>query len=190
MILLNYIFRKCRGLYKSGEDNGWHPDVQLFAKNERKLETIILLNKKNRTLEARKIYKYERILETDAIKQAEMKQEFKREYFRRTRNLVENKLYCRNFIERIHIWAVPLWDIRDHSWSGQRKNIQYWIRNITWHSHITNTTTSFRIWLTQKYYFLSHTHRLEYIYMHYLLEFLDLQRRARYLWHEGYCSQL
>ena len=48
------------------------------------------------------------ILEADTIKQEEMKEKIKKEYFRRTRKLLETKLYSRNLIKRINTWAVPL----------------------------------------------------------------------------------
>ena len=48
------------------------------------------------------------ILEADTIKQAEMKEKIQKEYFRRTRKLLETKLYSRNFIKGINTWAVPL----------------------------------------------------------------------------------
>ena len=48
------------------------------------------------------------ILEADTIKQVEMKNKIQKEYLRRTRNLVESKLSCRNLIKKINTWAVPL----------------------------------------------------------------------------------
>ena len=37
-----------------------------------------------------------------------MKEKIKKEYFRRTRKLLETKLYSRNLIKGINIWAVSL----------------------------------------------------------------------------------
>ena len=37
-----------------------------------------------------------------------MKEKIKEEYFRRTRKLLETKLYSRNLIKEINIWAVSL----------------------------------------------------------------------------------
>ena len=46
------------------------------------------------------------IMEDNTIKQVEMKEEIKKEYFRRTR--IETKLYRRNLIKDINTSAVPL----------------------------------------------------------------------------------
>ena len=48
------------------------------------------------------------ILETDTIKQVQMKDKIQKEYLRRTRKLLETKLSCRNLIKGINTWAVPL----------------------------------------------------------------------------------
>ena len=48
------------------------------------------------------------ILEADTIKQTEMKEKVKKEYLRRTRKLLETKLYSRNLIKGINTWAVPI----------------------------------------------------------------------------------
>ena len=63
---------------------------------------------KIRTLEEKETYKYLGILEADTIKQVETKDKIKKEYLRRTRNLLKTKLSCRNLIKGINIWAVPL----------------------------------------------------------------------------------
>ena len=52
--------------------------------------------------------KYLGILETDTIKQVEMKNKIRKEYLRRTKKLLEIKLSCRNLIIGINAWAVPL----------------------------------------------------------------------------------
>ena len=39
--------------------------------------------------------------------QVEIKQRNKKEYLRRTRKLLETKLYRRNLIKRINTWAIP-----------------------------------------------------------------------------------
>ena len=46
-------------------------------------------------------------MEADIIKQEEMKEKIKKEYFKRTRKLLETELYCRNLIKGINTWAVP-----------------------------------------------------------------------------------
>ena len=48
------------------------------------------------------------MLEVDTIKQGEMKENIKKEYLRRTRKLLETKLYSKNLIKGINIWAVSL----------------------------------------------------------------------------------
>ena len=63
---------------------------------------------KIRTLGEKETYKYSGILEADTIKQVEMKEKIKKEYFRRTRKLLKTKLYSRNLIKGINTWAVPL----------------------------------------------------------------------------------
>ena len=59
---------------------------------------------KIRTLEEKEIYKYLGILEVDTTKQVEMKEKkFKKPYLRRTRKLLDTKLY-----QRENTWAVSL----------------------------------------------------------------------------------
>ena len=48
------------------------------------------------------------ILEADTINQLEIKNKVRKEYLRRTRKLLETKLYSRNHIKGINTWAVPL----------------------------------------------------------------------------------
>ena len=60
---------------------------------------------KIRTLVENETYKYLGILETDTIKQVEMKDKIQKEYFWRTRKLLETKLSSRNFIKGINTWA-------------------------------------------------------------------------------------
>ena len=48
------------------------------------------------------------ILEANTIKQVEMKEKIKKEYLRRTRKLLETKLYSGNLVKEINTWAVPL----------------------------------------------------------------------------------
>ena len=63
---------------------------------------------KIRTLAENETYKYLGILETDTIKQVEMKNKIQKEYLRRTRKLLKTKFSYRNHIKRINTWAVPL----------------------------------------------------------------------------------
>ena len=62
---------------------------------------------KFRTFGEKETYKYLGILEADTIK-PEMKEKIKKEYFRRTRKLLETKLLSRNLIKGINTWAVTL----------------------------------------------------------------------------------
>ena len=50
--------------------------------------------------------KYLGILEANTIKEAEMKEKIKKEYLRRTKKILEPKLYSRNLIKGINTWAV------------------------------------------------------------------------------------
>ena len=52
--------------------------------------------------------KYLDILEAGTIKQVGMKENIKKEYLRKTRKLLETKLYSRNLIKGINTWAVYL----------------------------------------------------------------------------------
>ena len=62
---------------------------------------------KIRTLAENETYKYLGILGADTIKQVETKNKIQKEYFRRTRKLLETKLSSRNLIKGINTWAVP-----------------------------------------------------------------------------------
>ena len=57
---------------------------------------------KIRTFGENETYKYLGILESETIKQAEMKEKDKKEYLRRTRKLLETKLSSRNLIKGIN----------------------------------------------------------------------------------------
>ena len=63
---------------------------------------------KIRTLREKETNKYLGILEIDTIKEVEIKDKIKKEYLRRTRNLLETKLYSRNLIKGINTWAVHI----------------------------------------------------------------------------------
>ena len=62
---------------------------------------------KIRTPGEEETYKYLGILETDTIKQVEMKDKIRKEYLRRTRKVLETELSSRNLIKGINTWAVP-----------------------------------------------------------------------------------
>ena len=84
---------------------------------------------KIRMLREKEICKYLGILEAGTIKQVEMKEKIKKEYLRRTRKLLETKLYSRNRIKGMNTWAVPLirysepflkWTREEHTQIDQR----------------------------------------------------------------------
>ena len=56
---------------------------------------------KIRTLGEKETYKFLGILKANTIKQVEIKEIIEKEYFRRTRKLLETKLCSRNLIKRI-----------------------------------------------------------------------------------------
>ena len=53
-------------------------------------------------------YKYLGILEYNKIKESKMKENFQREYLRRTKLIMKSRLNCRNKIITINTWAVSL----------------------------------------------------------------------------------
>ena len=63
---------------------------------------------KIKTLAENETYKYLGVLEADTIKQMEMKEKIHKEYFSRTRKLLETKLNSRNLVKGINTRAVPL----------------------------------------------------------------------------------
>ena len=65
-------------------------------------------DRRNRTIKSRKTHKHLGILDADAIKQVEMKENIKKEYLRITRKLHVTKLDSRNLVKGIHTWAVLL----------------------------------------------------------------------------------
>ena len=70
-------------------------------------EEMELLNvDKIRTLAEKKTYEYWGILETNTIKQVDIKEKIKKEHLRRTIKLFKTKLYSRNPIKGIKTWAV------------------------------------------------------------------------------------
>ena len=62
---------------------------------------------KIRTLGEKETYKYLGILEADSSKQVEMKENNSKEYLRRTRKLLETKLYGRNLVKGINTGTAP-----------------------------------------------------------------------------------
>ena len=61
-----------------------------------------------RTLGENDAYKYLGILGADTIKQAQMKEKIQKEYLRRTRKLLEKKIWSKKLIKGRNTWAVPL----------------------------------------------------------------------------------
>ena len=93
---MEFGFEKCSLLVmKSGK---WHLTDGIDLPNQDEI----------RTLAENETYKYLGILEADTIKKVEMKKYIQKEYIRRTRKLLETKLYSRNLIEGINTWAVSL----------------------------------------------------------------------------------
>ena len=86
--------------------------MQIMRSRKRQMtEEIELPNPGNiRTLW--ETYKYLWILEADAIKQVEMKEKNKKEYLRRTRKLLENKLYGKKSHQRDKHLSCPPRKIR------------------------------------------------------------------------------
>ena len=83
--------------------------AQIKSGKRQRTEEIELLSQESiRALGEKENYKYLRLLEVDNIKQAERSEKkIKKEYFRRTRKLLETKLNCRNLIKKINTKAVP-----------------------------------------------------------------------------------
>ena len=106
MITLNLMLRKYTAGYKLIEKCA----MLVMKSGKRQLtDGMELPNQdKIKTLSENEIYKYLGILETDTIKQVEMKEKIQREYLRRTRKLLQTKLNSRNLIKGINTWAVPL----------------------------------------------------------------------------------
>ena len=59
-----------------------------------------------RMLGGKKTNKNWGILESDIIKQVEMKGKIQKEYLRRTEKLLETKLYSKNIVKEINMWSV------------------------------------------------------------------------------------
>ena len=53
-------------------------------------------------------YRYLGILDLDKLKEKEMKDKLKSEYLRSTRLILKSKLYGRNSIRAINMWAIPV----------------------------------------------------------------------------------
>ena len=97
---------------QSGHRDGiWHRKMhQANNKSEKRHVTdwLELPNQDQiRTLGEKVTYKYLGILEVDTIKKAVMIERIKKKYLRRTRKLLETKLYRRNLIKRINTKAIP-----------------------------------------------------------------------------------
>ena len=72
-------------------------------------EGVELLNPKSiKTFGEMENSKYLGILETNSIKQMEMKKIIRKDFFRRTRKLPETNINSRNLTKEIHTWAVAI----------------------------------------------------------------------------------
>ena len=96
------------------QDVGMESDIEkcaMFIRRSSKnkiTEEIELSNQERiRMLWEKENYKYLGILEVDTIKQVEIKEKIRKEYFWRMRNFLETKLCSRNLIKGINIWVVP-----------------------------------------------------------------------------------
>ena len=73
------------------------------AKNEKREKKNKVKNRAAKSIKnqnACRTYKYLGMLEADTIKQAEMKEKITKESIRRTKELLETKLYSRNLIKK------------------------------------------------------------------------------------------
>ena len=87
------------------------------------MEGVDLPNQeKVKTLGEKETYKYLRILDADTIKQVAIKEKKFKKYLRRTRKLLETKLYRRNLIKGINAWAVTLVRYSGPFLSGPERN--------------------------------------------------------------------
>ena len=90
-------------------------------------------------------YKYLDILESYTIKQVEMKEKIQKEYPRRTRKLLETKLYHRKLIKGINTWAVPLVKYSRHVLNWTRDELkQNGPKNKKTHDHAQSITSQRR----------------------------------------------
>ena len=81
----------------------------ILSRKRQMTERMELTNQeKNQIIQRKGKSKILKILKVDTIKQAEMKEKKKKEYLRRTRKLLETKLYSRNLIKEIDTWAASL----------------------------------------------------------------------------------
>ena len=80
----------------------------IISRKLQKMKGIKLPNQEIiRMLKDKETHKHMGILKVVTIKQEEMKEKIQKEYLRRTRKLLETKLYSRNLIKGINTWAVP-----------------------------------------------------------------------------------
>ena len=71
------------------------------------MDGMVLPNQEQiRKLGEKETYKYLGILEADIIKQEETKEKIKKECFRKTKKLLETRLYSRNLIKGINTWDI------------------------------------------------------------------------------------
>ena len=109
---------------------------------------------KIRTLGENETYKFLDILEADTIKREEKKDKIQKEYLRRTRKLLETKLFSRNLIKGINTWDVPL--IRHFGpflkWTrDELKQMDQWIRELmTMHKALHRRDDVDRLYVSRK----------------------------------------
>ena len=81
-----------------------------------------------RTLGENETCKYLGNLEVDTIKKEDVKEKIQKEYFRRTRKLLETKLSSGNLIKIINTWDVSLVKYSELFLSGPEKNLNKWTK--------------------------------------------------------------
>ena len=86
---------------------------------------------KIRTLGENETYKYLGIMEVDTIKQVEMNDKIQKEYLRRTRKLLQTKLFGRNLIKGINTWAILLVRCSGHFLKWTRDELKHMNQRIT-----------------------------------------------------------
>ena len=85
------------------------------GKSEKRREIELTNQERIKMLGEKDNYKYFGILKANTIKQTEMKEKVRKEFFRRTRILLETKFCGRNFVKEINSWLRLLSVTLDHS---------------------------------------------------------------------------
>ena len=133
MILLTHVLRKTKARQTFGREKINHlllmDDLKLYGKSENEIKGLVStveVSRQDKGMEfgiririelpsgekIREIeedgYKYLGILEYDRVKEQEMKDKFRNEYFRRAKLILKSKLNGRNKIMALNTWAVSI----------------------------------------------------------------------------------